>query len=150
MMPKKILIPFFLIFIFLMPIAGGHLLYYFHDYFTLKPKNKGTLISPPLHANKNKTKKWEIIYVCEKNCAAVEFDLSQLKKLLNTDSNRVTISIQNRNKSISEWGGSPVIQSQRIYLMDPLNNVFMYYPDSENPLHILKDLKQVLEVSSIG
>ncbi len=40
--------------------------------------------------------------------------------------------------------------TNKIYLIDPLGNLFMYYSKDQNPMDILKDLKKVLEVSQIG
>jgi hypothetical protein len=46
--------------------------------------------------------------------------------------------------------GHDTLQNHSIYLVDPIGNVFMYYPDATNPMNILKDLKHVLGVSQIG
>ncbi|BAW79422.1 hypothetical conserved protein [Candidatus Nitrosoglobus terrae] len=40
--------------------------------------------------------------------------------------------------------------SQRVYIVDPLENIMMSYPSNEKAEHILKDLKRLLFVSHIG
>ena len=42
------------------------------------------------------------------------------------------------------------VMQHKIYLVDPLGNLFMYYADTTDPMNVLKDLKRVLEVSQIG
>jgi hypothetical protein len=40
--------------------------------------------------------------------------------------------------------------SHRLYLIDPLGNLMMYYPPEATPKGLLEDLKRLLRLSSIG
>jgi cytochrome oxidase Cu insertion factor (SCO1/SenC/PrrC family) len=40
--------------------------------------------------------------------------------------------------------------ADKIYLIDPLGNLMMYYPADANPKGILKDLTRLLKISQIG
>lgn len=152
MIQKRTLIFISIIFVFLLPMIAGDLLYYFHDHFKLKQKNHGILLNPPLHATLGHHKQWQMILVytdqCDKQCEKIFFNLQQVKKLLGEKSERVNVARFNFKQGEKVLGGN--IDSNQIYLVDPLNNVFMSYLSSANPLDILKDLKTVLEVSSIG
>jgi cytochrome oxidase Cu insertion factor (SCO1/SenC/PrrC family) len=52
--------------------------------------------------------------------------------------------------NLSQAGDKNFVANDKIYLIDPLGNLFMYYTNTTNPMNILKDLKKVLEVSQIG
>ncbi len=41
-------------------------------------------------------------------------------------------------------------EAQRIYLVDPLGNLMMWYPPDQTPAGILTDLRKLLKVSQIG
>jgi hypothetical protein len=43
-----------------------------------------------------------------------------------------------------------VRNSQRVYLIDPLSNVMMFYEPGSKPKGMLEDLKRLLRLSSIG
>lgn len=47
-------------------------------------------------------------------------------------------------------GVGPLSGEQRLYLVDPLGNLMMMFPDSLDPTKILKDLKRLLRVSQVG
>ena len=40
--------------------------------------------------------------------------------------------------------------AERVYIIDPLGNLMMYYPPDANPSGMLKDLKKLLKYSKIG
>lgn len=46
--------------------------------------------------------------------------------------------------------GEPATPGQRIYLIDPLGNLFMRYRSDVNPKDIMNDLQRVLRYSTIG
>ena len=90
------------------------------------------------------------------------FILHQLRQALGKDSKRVRIlSNTNPSEKLSDITVlTPLQQTSlfkatdsacgRIYLMDPLGNLFMYYPEDTDAMPIFKDIKRVLEVSQIG
>jgi len=43
-----------------------------------------------------------------------------------------------------------LLDAERIYVIDPLGNLMMYYPSDANPSGMLKDLKKLLKYSKIG
>ena len=149
-----------LMLIFIIPMLASWVLFHYHAHFSLKTTNHGTLVNPPFNVNalwadESDTKKWQIIYVssshCDSECENIFHSLNQVKKALGKNSNRVVV------KKI-EWDGSvpaefikkDFVIDDKVYLIDPLGNFFMYYADTTDPMHILKDMKRVLEVSQIG
>lgn len=131
--------------IFLLPIIVSGILFQYHSYFRLKTLNHGTFITPPLtltHFSSNQ-KKWRVIYLAEKKCGdqcqQIYHQLQQVKKALGKDSDRVDTMLMRHDPAVN-----------KIYLVDPLGNAFMYYSADANPMDILNDLKRVLEVSQIG
>lgn len=123
-------------------------------------------------------KKWQIMYVpqqCDnQQSEKMTFTLHQLRIALGKNYDRValTLAVDNRchlkdthdfarltlqDKQINQL--EKLLRSQttsdfnvhdKIYLVDPLGNLFMYYAVTDNPMNILKDIKHVLEVSQIG
>lgn len=156
--------PFILLIIaFILPIVISWLLYYNHEHFSLKTTNHGVLVNPPMDVKNlwrdHDSKKWQIVYVpnhvCDTDCENVVYTLNQIKKALGKDSQRVDIKkISFSEPHISAQKQSFVNEKfsieNKVYLVDPAGNLFMYYADSSNPMNILKDLKHVLEVSQIG
>ncbi len=147
-----------LILSFFIPIMLSMFLYYYHEHFNLKTKNHGVLINPPMDVKNlwqtDASKKWQIVHVskdkCDADCENIDQTLSQIKTALGKYSERVNV------KEVS-LSGSKVDESKqgfsienKVYLVDPTGNVFMYYTDTSNPMNILKDLKHVLEVSQVG
>jgi cytochrome oxidase Cu insertion factor (SCO1/SenC/PrrC family) len=47
-------------------------------------------------------------------------------------------------------GSSGAVNSQRIYLVDPLGNAMMFYGPEAKPKGMLEDMKRLLRLSSIG
>ena len=46
--------------------------------------------------------------------------------------------------------GTPMQGAERVYVIDPLGNLMMYYPLNAEPGGMLKDLKKLLKYSKIG
>jgi hypothetical protein len=154
---------FIMLFIFVIPIIISWILFHYHTYFHLKTLNHGTLISSPIdvkylysETESAQQKKWRIIFVanetCDNPCREIDHQLKQVQKALGKDSDRVnTLLLNNKNKQLTKLQTTlHVDPNNKIYLVDPLGNLFMYYASDENPMNILKDLKRVLEVSQIG
>ena len=99
-----------------------------------------------------------------KNCQQHLFELQQLQKTLGRDRPRVqplflTLKTcpsnqltQNLNKNLKNVTvkHADFLHSNRIYIIDPLGNIIMYYNEKNTPADIYRDLKQLLKVSQIG
>jgi len=46
--------------------------------------------------------------------------------------------------------GTPMMGGERVYLIDPLGNLMMFYPPDADPSGMLKDLRKLLKYSKIG
>jgi hypothetical protein len=121
------------------------------------------LINPaiPLSSfGNNSEKKWRIVYVvsgaCDNHCENVKHNLNQIRLALGKNSKRVIVLIPDNTlkteitKVLKDNKHQQVDSINKIYLIDPEGNLFMYYPADADPMNILKDLKHVLEVSQIG
>ncbi len=153
--------------IFILPMLISWGLYYFHDHFHFKTLNHGTIINPPLKVidlysdlQNGTNKVWRIIQVenefCDQTCEKTHYQLTQLQKALGKDGKRTQVILITDATRLTKLNFSfdqkfkNFVVINKIYLVDPLGNLFMYYPDSTNPMNILKDLKKVLGVSQIG
>lgn len=157
-----------IVFLFTFPLLASVLLFHYHDYFHLKTLNRGTLITSPMdvrylytRAKNAEQKKWRIVYVADENCnhqcEEIHHQLQQVQKALGKDSDRVKTMLINDHSVLQQLKTSLIQQknknfvvNNKIYLVDPLGNLFMYYPSDVNPMDVLNDLKRVLEVSQIG
>jgi cytochrome oxidase Cu insertion factor (SCO1/SenC/PrrC family) len=153
-----------LILIFIIPMIVSSLLYRYNHHFHIKTINHGTLLNPAINVRNSfigfaNPGKWRIVYVnahgCDDQCNKISSDLHQTLKALGKDMNRTTVMlVDGPNEQIQEIlkqkNGKNFLASQKIYLVDPQGNLFMYYPETTDPMNILKDLKRVLEVSQIG
>jgi cytochrome oxidase Cu insertion factor (SCO1/SenC/PrrC family) len=148
-----------MLFIFIFPVVASWFLFHYHTYFNLKTLNQGTLIASPVDVkylysdSTSATQKiWRVIYVADKNCDSqcqqIHHQLEQVRKALGKDRDRVTLIFMNSDNA--KLQKQNFVTNNKIYLVDPLNNLFMYYPSNVDPLYVLKDLKRVLEVSQIG
>lgn len=146
---------YFLLLIFIMPVLMSSLLFYFHDRFHFKTLNRGHLVNPPIPVSylyPTDKKIWLIIQV--DSSEKLNYQLNQLRKALGQDQKRVAVI--RINEEANEFTqlklsfGNHFEVKNKIYLVDPLGNLFMYYQSSTNPMDILKDLKKVLKVSQIG
>jgi hypothetical protein len=129
-----------LLVIFFLPVLIGWLLFHYHGSFHFKTMNKGVLINPPIHSEVFNTldaqHHWQIIYMpgdhCDKQCDEVMFNLHQLHVALGKESPRVVVKMINKDQQ----SGVNFLMEHRIYLVDPANNVFMYYQDTSNLMGI--------------
>lgn len=126
------------------------------------------------------TPKWRLYYFvpssCDENCKASLFNVRQINKALGKNQSRVEHVIvhlespaDDFSKHISTEHENAVRtyvtaeslpskpeqninfqQGQYIYLMDPLGNIMMRFPEALNPKLILKDINKLLKVSRIG
>jgi hypothetical protein len=168
-MKQKRLSPIHLLVLsFFIPLLVGTLLFYYHDKFTFTTTNHGHLIQPVINVADSinlPKQQWHIVYApktcCDADCAKTVFNLVQMRKLLGKNQKRLSLTLLADQQCQISNGSDMVTVSytqklnqiftlNHIYLVDPMNNAFMVYADSENPLNILKDLKRLLEVSQIG
>lgn len=141
-----------LILAFFCPILISYLLYYNHEHFNLKTAHHGVLINPPIDVKNlwqsTGSNQWQIVHVtknaCDSDCEDVAHTLNQIKKALGKNSERVSFKTISSQQAIGKQGFSA---ENKIYLVDPSGNLFMYYVDTANPMNILKDLNHVLEIS---
>ena len=125
-------------------------------------------------ANKHQ---WQLIYfpaAClDDKTQKTMFTYHQLRQILGKDSQRIDLAIvvsatcaasdthdyRRINYSDAQYqklaqqiggAGAHFELREKVYLLDPMGNLFMYYPTTENPIHIMNDLKRVFEVSQIG
>ena len=144
--------------VFIIPMVLSWVMYDYHKYFHFKTTNYGLLIKSPLVMPK--TKKWQMIYIssqnCDQSCLKIKHNLNQIKIALGKNSLRVVVVFPDNQmeKKLSKlfylrYQNKFTIVN-KIYLVDPEGNIFMYYPSDVNPMNILKDLKHLLEVSQIG
>lgn len=156
--PKKL---WLLSFIFALPILASWILYHYHACFHFKTLNHGMLVSSPIDVRdvyaQMKTgyqKKWHIIATCDAACEKLEDQLTRVQKALGKDSDRVLVSLNNNpvqlKNAFIKQGNPSFIVTNKIFLADPQGNLFMYYPNTVDPMNVLKDMKRVLEVSQIG
>lgn len=168
---------FFLLMVFGLPVIISILLFYFHDHIPFKTMNHGVLINPPIQVEANgiaKTRTWQVVYLpgqsCDAECEKYIYLLGQIKKAVGKDKNRVEVSVINQHpinnsihqitlntaqlmdlqKRLPSNNSQSFDMQHKVYLIDPSGFLFMYYVDTDDPMHILKDLKRVLEVSQIG
>ncbi len=159
---------FLLMMVFVIPVLCSYFFYYYYEYFQFKTTNRGILVNPPIEAQylysttkEGKQKKWRIIHAedgaCDDACQKINYQLSQVQKALGKESQRVDVISMNKNVQLErlmsafvQHGEKEFAVKNKIYLVDPLGNLFMYYPNMTDPMNILKDLKKVLKVSQIG
>ena len=159
--------------IFIAPVLVSWFMYAYHDYFHFQTNNHGKLLAPPLHdetLSAGAAKTWQLVYApanCEShNADSMMFTLHQLRLLLGKDMRRVSLTLLTETdcklvdthdfRKLTFTNAQLRAQlhdhqiSEKIFLIDPLGNLFMYY-DSDTALsNVFKDIKHVLEVSQIG
>jgi hypothetical protein len=117
--------------------------------------------------------KWLIVYItalpCKKECQQVLYKIRQVRLTLGKDQRRVQrviltpieqslgelpIVLQKEYAGTASWQMKLNKQQQlsegHLYLVDPLGNVFMRYPQDVAPRALKDDLVRLLKVSRIG
>ncbi len=124
--------------------------------------------------------KWTLLYGqhgrCDEECAKRLYDTRQVRLALDREMNRVQRvfvgdedccnlnELQALHPDLIMIRASPAdepllallpaplsaLQSQRVYLIDPLGNVMMFYGPGSKSKGMLEDLKRLLRLSSIG
>ncbi|HEX3912193.1 MAG TPA: hypothetical protein VHW71_01690 [Steroidobacteraceae bacterium] len=125
-------------------------------------------------------KKWTLLYVqrgrCDAECSRHLYDSRQVRLALDRDMDRVQrvligdadccdlpllksdhpdlLMIRSSPADAALRAllpmGAGAENSQRVYLIDPLGNLMMFYPADSKPKGMLEDLKRLLRLSSIG
>lgn len=174
---NKPLVLSLLLLVFILPMILSIIFYHFYYSFHVKTNNHGILIRPPisvsnlLHVD---THQWQIVFAsddCENEAAdRTLFYLHQLHIAFGENHHRVSLTLmtnplckRNQLYDFRKITLPPVQMSRlknalhfhdsvmnKIYLIDPLDNLFMYYPVSTDPIHIFSDMKKILGVSRIG
>ncbi|RMD70880.1 MAG: hypothetical protein D6819_03175 [Gammaproteobacteria bacterium] len=114
---------------------------------------------------------WILVYIgppqCPEPCQRDLYKMRQVRLALGEDMRRVKrlflvrgegpVPVLAQHPGLIAAKASPdILQafpepgSHRIYLIDPLGNLFMYYPPDTDPKGMLKDLKRLLKLSRIG
>ena len=121
-------------------------------------------------------RKWTMLYVqrgaCDELCLKRLYDMRQVRTALDRDMTRVqrvlianpgccdaqkllqmhpdliTVPMGAAQGTLLELLPSP--DAHRIYLVDPLGNVMMFYPADDKAKGILEDMKRLLKLSQIG
>jgi hypothetical protein len=152
---------YILLALFIVPMLLSWVLFHYHQYFNFKTVNHGHLLNPAINIGSlqlPKTNGWRILHIdkgsCDTECIIINASLAQVQKALGKDQERVSVVTLNGQSPVLtrlaiENSRLPPLQN-KIYLVDPLDNVFMYYADNVNQMDVLKDLKRILEVSQIG
>lgn len=167
-----------LAFVFLLPSCFSWFFYSFAKNLHLVTNQHGTLLNPvvPIENLLGEDKLWQIIFV-PKHCIASQdnklFDnLRQMRLLLGAKKNRtilkLVVPLPCLKEKIKDFKTTVMTEKEakkitylfkkhhmafhrnKIYLMDPLGNVFMSYPSSVAVMDIYKDFKKVLDISQIG
>jgi cytochrome oxidase Cu insertion factor (SCO1/SenC/PrrC family) len=124
--------------------------------------------------------KWTLLYVqhgrCDDECAKRLYDTRQVRLALDREMNRVQrvfvagadccdlkemqaahpdlimIRASAADEPVLALLPTPAgaVNSQRVYLIDPLSNVMMFYGPGSTAKGMLEDLKRLLRLSSIG
>ncbi|HEY2686234.1 MAG TPA: hypothetical protein VGI93_22170 [Steroidobacteraceae bacterium] len=123
------------------------------------------------------THKWSFVITerdkCEADCERRLYDTRQVRIALDRDTDRVQrVFIANEDCCdlnalheshpdlilVKYADAKPLLSllpeaadgAQRIYLVDPLGNVMMFYPPETPPKDMLEDMKRLLQLSQIG
>jgi hypothetical protein len=163
---KTILLALFMI--CLSPVIFGWVYYSFYERLALPVSNHGVLVSPPREISfiTHENGAWQVMFMPE-HCGGKEIDnillnLESVRKILGENDKRVGLTLLLEKPChmplhsfrqfilTRQQLSNSQMKPGQIYLVDPRNNLFMYYPAGVNPMDIFKDLKRVLNVSQIG
>lgn len=150
----------------LSPVIFGLVYYGFYDRLPAHTTNHGVLLTPPREISfiTHENGAWQVMVVPD-HCGDIDkvlLNLESVRKLLGQNYKRVGLTLvldracdmqpHSFKKFILNDAqlASSQLQAGRIYLLDPRNNLFMYYPLNVDPMDVFKDLKRVLDVSQIG
>lgn len=162
---RKIPLQIILIFVIsLLPVVLGSLLYFQHHYFHFKKLNHGTLFSVPIDVkdlwmDEMHDRKWHVVYmtdgVCDEHCTQVIHQLQQVQKALGKNRERIRVmSLQGPvialDQKLTPIVSRDFVTTNKIYLIDPIGNLLMYYPHTTDPMNVYRDLQRLLEASQIG
>jgi hypothetical protein len=157
-----------LLFISLTPVIFSWVTYLYSGRFHWATSNHGVLLNPPLTISflKHDNGPWQVVYRpahCPgKNASQILKNLESVRQIQGENQKRVGLTLLldepcdipvhsfRQLKLNRQQMTSLQLQPGQIYLVDPLNNVFMSYADNVNPMDIFKDLKRVLNASQIG
>ena len=160
---------------FLLPVGASWLVWWL-DLAPGAAGNYGTLLPPrpealaPLAAVKGK---WVLVQfdggACDAGCERKLYFMRQVRRAQGKDMQRVerlwllTDAVKPRAELLAAIEGTvvaPALASagfpaeksvtDHIYLVDPLGNLMMRFPREPDPARVIKDLKQLLKVSSFG
>ena len=121
-------------------------------------------------------RKWTLVYVqrgrCEDNCLRHLYDTRQVRTALDREMNRVQRmliaaadccdmdKLRDIHPDLIIVRAGPAVQpllallpaanTERIYLVDPLGNLMMFYEPDSKPKGLLEDMKRLLQLSQIG
>jgi hypothetical protein len=121
-------------------------------------------------------RKWTMLYVqrgpCDGNCLRHLYDTRQVRTALDREMNRVQrmliadadccdmpklrethpdlIIVRAAPPAEPLLALLPAVNSDRIYLVDPLGNLMMFYEADSKPKGMLEDMKRLLQLSQIG
>lgn len=166
--------------VFFVPLIAALFVYYHSEDFHLKTKSYGHLISPPIDSQwliqaATLPKKWHIVYYpancCDKLCKNVVDHLGQVYKALGKEKPRVDVAVLidskqcsiKTNPALHAFAMTPQdakrmrqafltrhLSVPSLFIMDPLGNVMLYYPQHQPYRMVYKDMKKLLRVSQIG
>lgn len=151
--------------------------FYFPEMIPSSTTNEGELITPPVQASDlglmDETGRWTLIIpagaVCDANCEERFYLARQVNVALGKESARVHRVMMDLGATTTRLNGllaeypdlatvaiSPSIfesllgRTDVIFLMDPIGNIFMFYPQEKAGKPMLKDIKHLLKYSNIG
>lgn len=135
--------------------------------------NNGEFVDPPMQVDglewldqkgaldtNKKWWLWMVVETCEADCAKTMHDLRSLHTLLNKEANRVARALLTRDGMSGavtteemdkvELRRTPASLKPGVYIVDPLGNLVLWYPQTTPPKPVLDDLKRLLRLSQIG
>jgi hypothetical protein len=120
--------------------------------------------------------KWTLLYVqrgpCAEDCLRHLYDTRQVRTALDREMNRVQrmliadadccdlqklheihpdlVTVRSGPQAGPLLALLPAANADRIYLIDPLGNLMMFYEPDSKPKGMLQDMKRLLQLSQIG